>query len=388
MDPLMLQNLREYRATGKLRPYTPYAVTLDKVKGAPPPSTIIHGRPRVRVSRAQSEQLRQLVAGGSSAAVDGGVLEGSWSAMATSLPELAARPQAQEAQRTATPDIFNSLSLDASESGKWAVDYIDQDIRRIPTRDGSGVAGGQLLGWEFGSVDHAACTKAVQLLGGREMRPPPAALLRADMGTALATLRAPVQACTAGRDVVGAARAQGELVVRLAQWQLHADAMGVGVQDGRAVLRTEVSSLAHAQLAAAAAAAAQQQQEEVKRGGGRGRRLAVELLRGCEALTAERALWGGGSERGVEGEVTRRLLHGSALAAQAHLAQAAGRWHVAHRRQQRALRLLQPLELAEGGAGPGPASVLERRAELLLAACATLSAMGRVRRAETPPPFR
>lgn len=160
-----------------MRPYTPFAVTLDKLNGQPAPTWV--NAPTMRRARLQPKPKQLMKLSSERSGIESLNLEADGEAF---LPQLnqsggLSRQHELQHQRTSTPELFNHLSLDREDHGRWIVDFIEQDIVRKQQHDGGG---SYLGGSESGSGGSAAqqpafapaCERLVQLLGKGMGTPP------------------------------------------------------------------------------------------------------------------------------------------------------------------------------------------------------------------------
>lgn len=204
----------------------------------------------------------------------------------------------------------------------------------------------------------ATCDRLLQLLGSG-MGPAPQFL-----GAAIEQLEETCAECAEREDFAALLRVQQELVVRLAQ-QLASGDGGDG-----AALQSHTRKLAHLcfGVATASATSALSQLAATRE----------QLLALSEALTEDwtrRLLWN-------DGEPARRQLRGAVFGEYGRAALSKGRLHAAQHLLEKALRLLRPLLPNQSGLGSdsprtGADSCSAAIADLHLALCVTLSAAKR-----------
>ncbi len=376
----MRRSLDQFKASGRLRPYTPLAITLDKAdRRMPLTAAEIRSANRVYSAEVQEAQqvaaearaheimaeMRELSARMQSAGLPRQLLsqpnrrtsmptgEDSWGfanpgEVPVREPEQAGGPTRRQsrARRIATPELFNRLSIE-SASTSWA-------------NETTGSLDEKWTSLGLGSSDRrqadlleAGCTRVVQILDPGTASPP-ANVLRTTLVAIAEPMMAQVEQLLIDEDTEGAIATQQRLVLRLAQRHLCGRREG-WLADGEAesaeLLQQQVSQAVRWQLSAATSEAAV--------AAGLAPRAPAWLQQAAE-LTAERGLW--------DDDDVRRELRAAIFEAFSRSAAAKGRTVAAQKWLRKAVHLIDGMSIAMGG----------RKTELGAAAhlnlCATLSA--------------
>ena len=370
----MLAALDQYKASGRLRPYTPLAVTLDKTRDhlAMTPaerrvSSVVSASELGEAHTAAVETrvqriMEEMQATGSrmrSAGLPPHLLNfrapttapSGWSGFfddsgAAPLSEPRASPAAA-GRRTATPELFNRLSLESE--GGWANATTGSADQWAALGLGDGPADGAVL--------QTGCERILQSLAPGEA-PPPVQALRPAPDAIVAPLTAEVERLLKAGDTIGVIAAQQRLVLRLAQRHLCARREGWddGGPEAALLLRQAVSQVVRFQLSAATSTAAFLAGVATH---------APQWLQICADLTAERGLWD------QEQDDTRRELRAGVFEAFSHTAAVKGRPSAAQKWLRKAASLIEGMSADAGG------RKLELAASAHLNLCHALSVGGK-----------